>query len=189
MNRLNVNDLQNNEIINIIFNKEERDYIESLISSPRAKDRELALDYIDTSISVRQNMEFILKMADRLIPDRNNNLRWRALVLAGWYIDEFPSKVWPFVVKYGAVPNKDIRMGVACCLLEHVLQYHYDTYLPETEKLLFTDKNHIYTLRSCLCFGEEELRQEFEHNKTDLIERARKYWRTAGRAKPKLQNQ
>ena len=72
MNRLNVKDLQNYEIANITFNEEERDYIESLVSSPRVKNRKLAIDYIDTSSNVQKNLDFILKMADRLIPVKSS---------------------------------------------------------------------------------------------------------------------
>lgn len=188
MNRLNVKDLQNYEIANITFNEEERDYIESLVSSPRVKNRKLAIDYIDTSSNVQKNLDFILKMADRLIPDRNNSIRWRTFLLVGEYIRDFPSKVWPFIVKYGAVPNKDIRNGVASCLLEHILEYHYDKYLPEVEKLLFSNKNYIYIFKGSFFFGDEEFRQEFESRKTALIEKALKYWRSANRLKLKSQN-
>lgn len=202
MNRLNVKDLQNDEIAYIAFNKKERDYIELLASSPRAKDRELALDYIDTSSDVLKNLNFILKIADLLVPDRNNNIRWRTLGLVENFIRDYPSKVWPFVVKYGGVSNKDIRAGVGCCLLEHMLQYHYSKYLPETEKLLYLNKNYIDTFKYCWYFGNEELenggsfgdekfeheKREFERKKAAIIEKARKYWRTANRSKLKPHN-
>ena len=52
------------------------------------------------------------------------------------YIKDDPEAVWPLVTKWGAVRNRDIRAGVAVCVLEHILEFHFEEYFPRIERLI-----------------------------------------------------
>ena len=83
--------------------------------------------------------------------------RWQAIVEVGDYIETEPEEVWRFVRRWGSHPQEDLRDAVACCLLEHLLQHHFDLIFPRVveaahEDLLFAD-----TFRRCWKFGQSEL--------------------------------
>jgi len=158
MNRLNLKELHAHTLNNIVFDRDEKEYIERLATSPMTRQRRQALDYMETSLLVRGNRDFILTMAHLLIPDQNNKIRWRTLSMISCYIKPFPSKLWPFIVNYGTARSKDLRLGVACCLLEHLLEHHFESYFSRIEKLLYKDSRFIYTLQNSRSFITAEQR-------------------------------
>lgn len=157
MNRLKDADLSWFDATNIVFTNEEKKYLETLSNSKYSRDRNLCLDYIEESIFVRKNRNFNLEMIDKLILDKNNDIRWHAFCALGDFVEDFPHKVWPFVIKYGSHRSRDMRLAVSCCLLEHILEYHFDEYFPKVEKIITNgDKKFLFTLTMCWYFGEAE---------------------------------
>ncbi len=70
--------------------------------------------------------------------------RWQAIIRVGDYIQTEPEEVWQFVRRWGSHKQEDLRVGIACCLLEHLLEYHFDLIFPlvkqaAAESKLFAD--------------------------------------------------
>ena len=86
------------------------------------------------------------------------SLRWAALVEFRQYCESAPDELWPFVIKWGSVLNRDIRGCVACCLLEHILEHHFEAFFPRCiETINSGNKRFGYTLAGCYKLGEAEM--------------------------------
>lgn len=86
--------------------------------------------------------------------------RWTAAEAAGDLLASRPQAVWNLIVTHGISPIEDVRDAVATCMLEHLLEEHFDEYFPLLEheirsgKLLLGD-----TLRRCWKLGVAELEE------------------------------
>ncbi len=91
----------------------------------RSADRRLlALMLMRRQMERRGPIRGYLPMAKRLIVDANNNCRWQALIVIGEFIRGTPEVVWPIVLRCGSSADDDMRTGVACVLLEDLLEHH-----------------------------------------------------------------
>jgi hypothetical protein len=72
----------------------------------------------------------------------------------GEYIDEQPLEVWRFARKWGAHANKDLRAAIAVCLIEHLLEYHFEQIIPLVEAACDESKRFAYTVTVCSEFGQ-----------------------------------
>ena len=139
------------------FNAVERRYLERLSRSRRVGDRKLCLEYVRNSVLVHNNRNFVLGLLDQLAGDKNAGVSDLALFLAGEFIRDHPRKVWPMMVKYGSRQSWLVRQMVAACLLEHLLEFHFDEYFPKIrEMVLGGDRGMAYTLSHCYIFGQAE---------------------------------
>ncbi len=140
----------------IVFTKEEKQSIRALAASTKLADRRRAFDYLRSGQWVDRNKRFILEMCDRLIPDRSPYVRGQSLLLIGdSYAETEPEVIWPLVVKWGSVPNRDIRVRVACYVLEHILEYHFQDYFPRVKELIESgNRRFALTLSICWRLGE-----------------------------------
>jgi hypothetical protein len=90
------------------------------------------------------------------IRDGEVDQRWQALLEVAEYVASDPETVWPFVRRWGAAEDDDIRAAVATCLLEHLLEHHFDRIFPLVEEAvrapLFAD-----TFSLCWKYGQSEL--------------------------------
>ena len=85
------------------------------------------------------------------------SMRWAAAAAAGELVASRPWDVWRLVLRHGASEDEDTRAAVATCMLEHLLESHFDTFFPLIE-------NHIRsggillgdTLRRCWKLGIAE---------------------------------
>jgi hypothetical protein len=87
-------------------------------------------------------------------PENCLDTRWQAIIAIGEFVQEEPEEVWPFVKRWGQHPNQDLRQAIATCLLEHLLEYHFDTFFPRVEQ--FARENQLFaeTVRMCWLFGQ-----------------------------------
>ena len=109
-----------------------------------------------------------LLRARALVSHADNDVRWQALIaIAEWIVDQ-PDEVWPTVVEHGASGDEDMRDGVATVLLEHVLEHHFEAYLPRIEQLI-RERDAMYadTLGRCWPFGDAKERW---HEVESLVE-------------------
>jgi len=49
------------------------------------------------------------------------------------YAEANPEMIWPLVVKHGSSDNAEVRAAIATCVLEHILEYHFEHYFPMVE--------------------------------------------------------
>ena len=82
--------------------------------------------------------------------------RWLALIDVSDLIEAHPEDVWPFVERWGSHGDDDVRAAVAACLLEHLLEHHFEAFFPRVEQAaanpLFAD-----TFSLCWKFGQAEI--------------------------------
>jgi hypothetical protein len=82
--------------------------------------------------------------------------RWMALIEVGDLIEQSPEDVWPFVLRWGSHPDDDVRAAVAACLLEHLLEFHFEKYFPLVQQAV-ADPLFADTFSLCWKFGQAEI--------------------------------
>jgi hypothetical protein len=60
--------------------------------------------------------------------------RWQAIIAVGECIEDDPEPIWPFVRRWGSTEDEDLRMAIATCLLEHLLEHHFDRFISRVEE-------------------------------------------------------
>jgi len=72
--------------------------------------------------------------AEALLPGRpaprGIDPRWQAIICVGAFIESHPEAVCAFAVKWAKVRGIDLQMAISCCLIEHLLEHHFDVVFP-----------------------------------------------------------
>jgi hypothetical protein len=97
-----------------------------------------------------------LILPGRPAPDGQNDPRWQAIIAVGEFIRTEPEAVWAFVDRWGKHANDDLRAAIATCLLEHLLEYHFDLLFPRVERQVSRSKRFADTFSRCSKFGQAE---------------------------------
>jgi proteasome lid subunit RPN8/RPN11 len=92
-------------------------------------------------------------------PEGEIDPRWQAIIAIGEFIDSEPEAVWTFISRWGGYPDSDLRMAIATCLLEHLLEYHFDAFFPRVEQRALADALFAKTFCSCWKFGQAKNRK------------------------------
>ena len=87
----------------------------------------------------------------------DENTRWQAVIRLGDHIQDEPNDVWSVVAVWGCSDNADTRMAIATCVLEHLLEHHFDMVFPLVEELARRDSRFADTVSSVWSFGQTEL--------------------------------
>lgn len=100
-----------------------------------------------------------IKKSERLLtgtpaPDGKPDPRWKAIIQIGEYIETNPQDVWLFIRKWATHHDEDLRMAIATCLLEHLLEYHFDEYFPKVRDACHQSKRFASTFVLCSKFGQ-----------------------------------
>lgn len=157
MNDNRVLSFRPSDLAHVRFSGSERQSLLCLYRRGDLRSRRLCVDYLREGVSVRGNRQFIFEMCDRMIPDRSTYIRWQSLLMLGDYAGTHPAKIWPLVLKWGSVRNYDIRRGVACCVLEHILEHHFDPYFDHAiAHIQEGNRRFAYTLAYCWKLGQAE---------------------------------
>jgi hypothetical protein len=109
-------------------------------------------------MSVRRAVE----RANSLLPgtpaaDGKKDRRWQAIIRVGEYVESEPEAVWQFVRRWGTHKQKNLRDAIACCLLEHLLEYHFDLIFPRVKQAAEESKLFGDTFTCCWKFGQSEI--------------------------------
>jgi hypothetical protein len=112
----------------------------------------------DDNISGRPVKQAI-RDADDMLPgtpsaEGDIDPRWQAIMRVGEYIESDPADVWPFILRWGKHANEDLRMAIATCLLEHLLEYHFEDYFPLVKAATKESKRFASTFRMSGQFGQ-----------------------------------
>src|SRR6185369_15327244 len=91
----------------------------------------------------------------QLVSDSEND-RWAGAADLGEYAFARPEQAWPLVVEFGSSSVEDTRAAIATCVLEHILEHHFDTYFPLLVSEIEQRNNHSLadTLSFCSKFGQ-----------------------------------
>jgi hypothetical protein len=106
-----------------------------------------------------KRVERAIKNAEKLLPgipapEGETDPRWQAIIKIGEYIENNPQEVWLFIRKWATHPNEDLRMAISMCLLEHLLEFHFDDYFPKVKKACYQSKRFSGTFDMCSNFGQ-----------------------------------
>jgi hypothetical protein len=93
----------------------------------------------------------------RPAPDGQRDWRWQCIIDLGEYVQSNPEEVWAFVARWGAHRDEDLRAAIATCLLEHLLEHHFDSIFPRVEARARNDKLFASMFGVCARFGQAEL--------------------------------
>ena len=106
---------------------------------------------------VKSRVESEVRRGEQLLALANEKARWGGVELLGEFVEGDPDLVWPVVACFGCSDDEDDRSAVATCILEHILEHHFDRYFPETEQLARASLHFADTVSRCWAFGETEL--------------------------------
>ena len=100
-----------------------------------------------------------LAAAEQLLPGRPapngaEDPRWQAIIEVAMFAEQEPEAIWPFVLKWGSHDDEDVRAAIATCLLEHLLEYHFDAIFPKVESAARSDPLFGKTAAQCWKFGQ-----------------------------------
>jgi hypothetical protein len=101
------------------------------------------------------NAEAILPGEDA--SDDEMDPRWQAIIALGDFIESDPEPLWLFVERWGIFPNENLRQAITTCLLEHLLEYHFESLFPRVERLARSNRLFAESLGMCWSFGKSEL--------------------------------
>jgi len=101
-----------------------------------------------------------LEKIDAELCSPDENTRWQAAIALAehGHCEHAPEAIWPLVVKWGSSEDEDVRAAITTCVLEHILECHFEEYFEKSKEtiesgnVLFLD-----TFRSCSKFGQTRL--------------------------------
>ena len=99
----------------------------------------------------------MLSKIDTHLASRIERRRWQAAIALGELAATVPGLIWPLVLKHGSRRHADVRMAVATCVLDHILEYHFDAYFPRVAKASTRSPWFRDTFRSCWRTGLADL--------------------------------
>ena len=80
--------------------------------------------------------------------------RWQALVRVGRHIHDEPEVVWTMVDRWGGDTQEDLREAIALCLLEPLLETHFDDIFPLLGERAITDPFFADLCVRCKGYGQ-----------------------------------
>ena len=97
--------------------------------------------------------------AEKILPGKpapkgKKDARWQAIIKVGEFIETNPEEVWAFVEKWARHPQADLRAAIATCLLEHLIEYHFDLVFPCVEAAAAKSRRFADTFCQCRKFGQ-----------------------------------
>jgi hypothetical protein len=102
-----------------------------------------------------------IKHAEKILPgaaapEGENDPRWQRIIEIGMHIESDPEPIWEFVARWGSHKDEDLRSAIATCLLEHLLQHHFDLIFPRVHALVEADPLFAQTFTICWKMGQAE---------------------------------
>jgi hypothetical protein len=102
-----------------------------------------------------------LLAADKLLPgipspNGAEDPRWQAIIRVEDFVEHEPDAVWPFVLKWGSHEDEDVQAAIATCLLEHLLEYHFDLLFPRVEAVARSNGCFAKTTAQCYKLGQAQ---------------------------------
>jgi len=100
-----------------------------------------------------------IRSAERILPGRAarpgaTDHRWQAIIAVAEFVETNPKELWEFTAKWGCHRSEDLRMAIATCILEHLLEHHFRVVFPKASALARSNANFAQTLRMCSLFGQ-----------------------------------
>jgi hypothetical protein len=107
------------------------------------------------------SLHSVVARAEKLLPGKaapnGQDPRWQAIIDVSEFIPTHPDEVWSFASRWGCADDDDLRDAIATCVLEHLLEHHFESMFPRVEELARSNSNFALTFRGCSKFGQSEL--------------------------------
>jgi uncharacterized protein (DUF433 family) len=122
----------------------------------------VVLDFVSASLVAEANVHYAIQAAEALLPgqsapDSKNDPRWQAIIKIGNFVESEPEAIWPFVLKWGSLPNvEDLSSAIATLLLEHLLDHHFDLTFPRVESAARSNIWFANTFAGCWKLGQAQ---------------------------------
>lgn len=83
---------------------------------------------------------------------------WNAAEIMGEYAEHHPSAIWCLTLIHASSADTEVRQAIATCVLEHILEYHFDTFFDLIENAIQGGDERLRdTLKICWKFGQADL--------------------------------
>ena len=92
----------------------------------------------------------------RAVSEGATDPRWQAVIAVAGFIEAEPEAVWSFIRRWGCSEDEDLRMAIATCALEHLLEHHFDAFISRVEETVRENRLFARTVSSCWKFGHSE---------------------------------
>jgi hypothetical protein len=89
-------------------------------------------------------------------PDGELDPRWQAIIEVEAFIETDPDEIWRFVRRWGCHEDEDLRNAIATCLLEDLLEYHFEEYFSKVEEAVRADRLFADTFGRCAKLGQAQ---------------------------------
>jgi len=89
-------------------------------------------------------------------PEGETDPRWQAVIAVAEFVETESEAVWSFVVRWGCSSDADLRMAIATCVLEHLLEHHFDAFISRVEEVARANRFFAGTVKSCWKAGQSE---------------------------------
>ena len=108
------------------------------------------------------NVNEAIAAAEAILPGKEaaggeKDPRWQAIIAVADFVATEPEPVWLFVERWGVHPDDDLRSAIATCLLEHLLEHHFELIFPRVERLARSNPCFAEMVSWCWLFGDSEL--------------------------------
>src|SRR5262245_29185472 len=91
-------------------------------------------------------------------PDGEPDPRWQVIIDVGEYVENEPEAVWDFARRWGSHPDSDLRDAIATCLIEHLLEHHFELILPKIEQAVRAQPDFADTVERCWSWAKRRFR-------------------------------
>ena len=99
-----------------------------------------------------------LQEVNTALSSQDEDTRWQAAIVLGAYSETDPEAIWPLTVKHGSSNNEDTQTAIATCVLEHILEYHFQAFFIRVQHLIqHGNSNFAGTFLICWQFGQAKL--------------------------------
>jgi len=107
------------------------------------------------------NVRDAIESAERILPgcaapEGETDPRWQAIIVVEDFVQSDPEPIWPFIIRWGSSADEDLRTAIATCLLEHLLNYHFDRFFPRLEEAVQGNALLADTFSRCWKLGQAE---------------------------------
>lgn len=94
----------------------------------------------------------IFELALNQISDSDNECRWQAIIIIGEFLKSKQAEIWKVIMTYGSSTDDDMRMAIACILLEHYFEENIDLFENKISEMTFEISNGNKNLKKTLSY-------------------------------------
>jgi hypothetical protein len=98
------------------------------------------------------------RVLQRIASNRSEiDAQWKAVINLIDFIVTDPDRIWTFISKWGRSDHEYQRSAIATCLLERLLERHFDRFFNAVKIAVKSDERFAHTFARCSKFGQSKL--------------------------------